>query len=74
MDGVIHPVAIAHMQGLRAGKSAGTTPLDCPWPIEDYAACLAWFAGYSVGNLVNYNGVDLGDTNRRTLECLPPNR
>lgn len=43
------------MQGLQAGKSAGLTPLDCPWPIQNYDACLAWFAGYSIGDLAKHN-------------------
>jgi len=55
VDRSIHPIAIAHLQGAQAGKSAGMTPLDCPWPIQNYDASLAWFAGYSLGNLANHN-------------------
>jgi hypothetical protein len=70
MDGRIYPIAIAHMQGLRAGKSGVMTPLDCPWPIENYEACLAWFAGYSIGNLGNGHRSD--ETNKPILnECRP---
>lgn len=52
MDGFIHPVAIAHIQGLQAGKRAAAKLPECPWPIHDYEACLAWFAGYSISTLV----------------------
>jgi hypothetical protein len=70
MDGHIHPIAIAHMQGIQAGRSAATTPLDCPWPIEDHEACQAWFAGYSLGNLDSYNGHRSDETNELILSQL----
>ena len=46
-----HPIALAHAQGLQAGKSAEATPLGCPWPIHEYDACLAWFSGFAIGAL-----------------------
>ncbi len=48
-----HPVAIAHSQGMEAGKASEASPYSCPWPAQDYEAVLAWFAGFSLGVLVN---------------------
>ncbi|MES3153937.1 hypothetical protein [Sphingomonas faeni] len=52
----IDPVAIAHAQGIRAGRSLDGTPFDCPWPMQNYEAVRAWFAGYSVGALLDSCG------------------
>ena len=51
MAEISHPIALAHAQGLTAGKSAEATPLECPWPIHEFDACLAWFSGYAIGAL-----------------------
>ena len=72
MDESVHPIAIAHMQGLQAGKSAGMTPLECPWPIQNYDACLARFAGYSIGDLARRNERRSGDTDAATLSTHRP--
>ena len=49
----VHPVAIAHFQGMQAGKAPEASPYLCPWPAQDYEAVLAWFAGFSLGVLTN---------------------
>jgi len=49
----LHPVAIAHFQGMEAGKAPEASPYSCPWPAQDYEAVAAWFAGFSLGILVN---------------------
>lgn len=49
----LHPVAIAHSQGVQAGKAPEASPYSCPWPAQDYEAVDAWFAGFSLGILVN---------------------
>ena len=51
MSEITHPIALAHAQGLQAGKSAEVSLLECPWPIHEYEACLAWFSGFAVGSL-----------------------
>jgi len=51
MDEISHLIALAHAQGLQAGKSAEAAPLECPWPIYEYDACLAWFSGFAIGAL-----------------------
>ena len=52
----MHPVAIAHTQGIRAGKAISAMPIECPWPIHDHEAVLAWFADFSLGALVKTAG------------------
>lgn len=49
----LHPIALAHAQGLLAGKTSGVMPAACPWPMQDHDAVLAWFAGFSIGALAS---------------------
>jgi hypothetical protein len=51
MAEISNPIALAQAQGLKAGKSAEVIPLECPWPIHEYDASLAWFSGYAIGAL-----------------------
>jgi hypothetical protein len=72
MAEISHPIALAHAQGLQAGKFAEATPLDCPWPIHEYDACLAWFSGFAIGALAkssNALGTDISLT--RPIALLP---
>lgn len=47
----IYLLAVAHVQGIRAGMTPTDSPPHCPWPVEYHDACVAWFAGYSVAVL-----------------------
>ena len=51
MAEISNPIALAHAQGVQAGKFAEGALLECPWPIHEYDACLAWFSGFAVGAL-----------------------
>lgn len=54
MTDTLHPIALAHAQGLLAGRAPGVMPAECPWPTHDHEAVLAWFAGFSIGALVSF--------------------
>lgn len=53
MNENLHPVAIAHFQGMEAGKVPEASPYSCPWSAQYYESVNAWFAGFSLGVLVN---------------------
>ena len=46
-----HILELAHKQGIKAGRVADNTPLDCPWPPELHEEVYAWLSGYSVARL-----------------------
>lgn len=61
----LHPVAIAHSQGVQAGKAPEASPYSCPWPAQDYEAVDAWFAGFSLGIWLTHNS-------DRWQRCISP--
>jgi hypothetical protein len=57
----VHPIALAHLQGMCAARFNDTTPMECPWSLEDREATQAWFAGYSLATLVRELSRQRGD-------------
>lgn len=69
MAKAINLIAIAHLQDIRAAQKRAELVPECPRPVGYHEACVAWFAGYSVGSLA-VRQFDTGGTAPRSIALL----
>jgi hypothetical protein len=60
MHSLTQIIALAHKQGIDAGKDGHMAPTDCPWPPEMYEEAYAWLSGFSVSALARHYKIDSG--------------
>ncbi|GAA3702489.1 hypothetical protein GCM10022268_10290 [Sphingomonas cynarae] len=51
MDDTQNLIALVHAQGVKAGRDAERSRLDCPFCDDRIDLCAAWLAGYSLGRM-----------------------
>jgi hypothetical protein len=57
-------VALAQLQGIKAGRKPATTPLDCPWPPDMYEEVYGWLTGYAMTRLSHTASAGNNNTRR----------